>query len=325
MATKVLVTSTSFGKVVKEPVELLNRKGYEIIWNELGRPLKENEVMERIREVDAYIAGLDEITAKAIETADNLKVISKYGAGIDNIDIEAATKKKIVVTNTPGTNTEAVADLTFGLMLAVARKIPQADLSTKKGGWKKFFGSAVYGKTLGIIGMGEIGKAVARRAKGFNMRIIYWSRRRKNDIEEEVGANYTDLKSLLREADFVSLHLALTTDTKHIIGEEEIKLMKSTAFLINTARGPLVDEDALYRCLKDKVIAGAAVDSYSDEPPKGSPLLALDNIVTTPHMGGYTYEALRNMGMTSVQNIIDVLEGRKPKFVVNPEVYESCR
>jgi len=323
MAIKVLVTSTSFGKVIKEPVELLNKKGYQIVWNELGRPLKEEEVVERVKEVDAYIAGLDEITARAIEAGDKLKVISKYGAGIDNIDVEAATRRKIVVTNTPGTNTEAVADLTFGLMLAVARKIPQADKSTKKGEWKKFFGMAVYGKTLGIVGMGEIGKAVAKRAKGFNMRIIYWSRRRKLDIEEETGAKYTDLKSLLQEADFVSLHLALTGETKNIIGEDEIKLMKPTSFLINTARGPLIDEDALYRCLKEQVIAGAAVDSYSDEPPKGSPLLSLDNIITTPHMGGYTYEALRNMGMTSVENIIDVLEGRKPRYVVNPEVYES--
>jgi len=181
MAIKVLVTSTSFGKVIKEPVELLNKKGYQIVWNELGRPLKEEEVVERVKEVDAYIAGLDEITARAIEAGDKLKVISKYGAGIDN-------------------------------------------LSTKKGEWKKFFGSAVYGKTLGIVGMGEIGKAVARRAKGFNMQIIYWSRRRKSDIEEEVGAKYTDLKSLLQEADFVSLHLALTGETKNIIGEDEIKL-----------------------------------------------------------------------------------------------------
>lgn len=323
MSFKVLVTSTSFGKVVKDPVELLDKKGYQIVWNELGRPLKENEVMERIKGVDAYIAGLDEITAKAIEAADKLKVISKYGAGIDNIDVEAATKRKIIVTNTPGTNTEAVADLTFGLMLAVARKIPQADESTKKGEWEKFFGSAVYGKTLGIVGMGDIGRSVARRARGFNMRVIYWSRRRKSDIEEETGANYTDLKSVLKEADFVSLHLALTPETKNIIGEDEIKLMKPTAFLINTARGPLIDEDALYRCLKEQVIAGAAVDSYVTEPPKGSPLLSLTNIITTPHMGGYTYEALRNMGMTSVENIIDVLEGRKPKFVVNPQVYQS--
>jgi len=323
MAIKVLVTSTSFGKVVKEPVELLKKKGYQITWNELGRPLKEDEVIERIKGVDAYIAGLDEITAKAIKAADKLKVISKYGAGVDNIDIEPATRRKIVVTNTPGTNTEAVADLTFGLILAVAREIPQADRSTKKGEWKKFFGTGIYGKTLGIVGMGEIGKAVARRAKGFNMRILYWSRRRKLDIEEETGAKYTDFKFLLQEADFVSLHLALTGETKNIIGESEIKLMKPTAFLINTARGPLINEDALYRCLRDRVIAGAAVDSYSDEPPQESSLFTLDNIITTPHMGAYTYEALRNMGMTSVENVIDALEGRKPRYVVNPEVYQS--
>ncbi|MCD6472156.1 phosphoglycerate dehydrogenase [Candidatus Aerophobetes bacterium] len=323
MSIRVLVTSTSFGKVVKEPVELLNNQGYEIIWNKLGRPLKEEEVIGRIKGIDAYIAGLDEITTRAIEAADRLKVISKYGAGVDNIDIEVATRKKIVVTNTPGTNTGAVADLTFGLILAVARKIPQANGSTKKGEWKKFFGRAVYEKTLGIVGMGEIGKAVAKRAKGFNMRIIYWSRRRKLDIEERTGAKYTDLKSLLQEADFVSLHLALTSDTKNIIGKDEIRLMKPTAFLINTARGPIVNEDALYECLRDRIIAGAAVDAYSNQPPKDSPLLSLDNIIATPHMGAYTYESIMNMGMTSVKNVIDVLNKKRPEYVVNPEVYES--
>ena len=173
MSIKVLITSTSFGKMVKEPVELLNNQSYEIIWNKLGRPLKEKEVMERVKGIDAYIAGLDDITARAIEAADKLKVISKYGAGVDNIDIKAATKKKIVVTNTPDANTEAVADLTFGLILAVARHIPQADKSTKRGEWRKFFGRGVSGKTLGIVGMGRIGKAVTRRARGFTMKVIY--------------------------------------------------------------------------------------------------------------------------------------------------------
>jgi len=193
---KVLVTSTSFGKVVREPVELLNNEGYEIIWNKLGRPLKEKEVIEKIKGVDGYIAGLDEITAKAIEAADKLRVISRYGAGVDNIDIEAATERKIVVTNTPGANTEAVADLTFGLILAVARNIPQADRSTKRGEWRKFFGRAVNNKTLGIVGMGRIGKAVTRRAKGFGMRIVYWDCRREINIEKEMQAEYVELKTL---------------------------------------------------------------------------------------------------------------------------------
>jgi len=324
MSVKVLVTSTSFGKVVKEPVELLNNQGYEIIWNKLGRPLKEKEVMERVKGVDAYIAGLDDITARAIEVADKLKVISKYGAGVDNIDIEMATRKKIVVTNTPGAGTEAVADLAFGLILAVARHIPQADKSTKQGKWRKFFGRAVNGKTLGIVGMGRIGKAVTRRARGFGMKVIYWDCRREVDVEREAEAEYVDLKVLLQRSDFVSLHLALTSETKNIIGEDEIKLMKPTAFLINTARGPIVDEDALYECLRDKIIAGAAVDAYSNQPPKDSPLLSLDNIIiTTPHMGAYTYESIMNMGITSVKNVIDVLNKRRPKYVVNPDVYKS--
>ena len=323
MPIKVLVTSTSFGKVVREPVELLNNEGYEIIWNKLGRPLKEKEVIEKIKGVDGYIAGLDEITAKAIEAADKLRVISRYGAGVDNIDIEAATKRKIVVTNTPGANTEAVADLTFGLILAVARNIPQADRSTKRGEWRKFFGRAVNNKTLGIVGMGRIGKAVTRRAKGFGMRIVYWDCRREINIEKEMQAEYVELKTLLKKSDFVSLHLTLTKETRGLIGKEELKLMKPTAFLINTARGPIVDEDALYECLKDKVIAGAAVDVYSNQPPKDSPLLSLDNIITTPHMGAYTYESIMNMGMMSVRNVINVLNKTRPKYVVNPQVYEK--
>lgn len=323
MAIKVLITSTSFGKVVKEPVELLNKKGYQITWNELGRPLKEDEVRERVKGIDAYIAGLDEITAKVIEAVDKLKVISRYGAGVDNIDIEAATKKKIVVTNTPDANTEAVADLTFGLILAVTRHIPQADRSTKRGEWRKFFGRGVSGKTLGIMGMGRIGKAVTRRSKGFRMKVIYWDCRRETNIEKEAQAEYVDPKTLLQKSDFVSLHLTLTKETRGLIGKAELKLMKSTAFLINTARGPIVDEDALYECLRDKVIAGAAVDVYSNQPPKDSSLLSLDNIITTPHMGAYTYESIMNMGMMSVKNVIDVLNKRRPEYIVNPEVYES--
>lgn len=323
MSLKVLVTSTSFGKMVKEPVELLNNQSYEIIWNKLGRPLKEKEVMEKIKGIDAYIAGLDDITARVIEAADKLKVISRYGAGVDNIDIEAATKKKIVVTNTPEANTEAVADLTFGMILAIARYIPQADKSTKRGEWRKFFGREVSGKTLGIMGMGRIGKAVTRRAKGFRMKVIYGDCRREINIEKEAQAEYVDLKTLLQKSDFVSLHLTLTKETRGLIGEEELKLMKPTAFLINTARGSIVDEDALYECLGDKVIAGAAVDVYSNQPPKDSSLLSLDNIITTPHMGAYTYESIMNMGMMSVKNVIDVLNKRRPKHVVNPEVYES--
>jgi len=323
VSLKVLVTSTSFGKMVKEPVELLSNQSYEIIWNKLGRPLKEKEVMERVKGIDAYIAGLDDITARAIEAADKLKVISKYGAGVDNIDIKAATKKKIVVTNTPEANTEAVADLTFGMILAIARYIPQADRSTKQGEWRKFFGRGISGKTLGIMGMGRIGKAVTRRAKGFRMKVIYWDCRRETNIEKEAQAEYVDLRTLLQKSDFVSLHLTLTKETTGLIGKEELKLMKPRAFLINTARGPIVNENALYECLRDKVIAGAAVDVYSNQPPKDSSLLSLDNIITTPHMGAYTYESIMNMGMMSVKNVIDVLNKRRPKHVVNPEVYES--
>jgi len=323
MSFDLLVTSTSFGKTAKEPVELLEKQGYCILWNTLGRPLNEEEMAEKIKGVDACIAGLDSITSKVIEKADKLKVICRHGTGVDNVDISAATRKEIIVTNTPGVNTEAVADLTFGLILASARQIPQADRSVKKGEWKKFFGKAVSSKTLGIVGMGRIGKAVARRAKGFNMKVIYRDCRRDINIEKEIDAECVNLEVLLQKSDFVSLHLPLTKETRGMIGKEEIKLMKPTAFLINTARGPIIDEFALYQCLKDKIIAGAAVDVYSNEPPKDSPLLSLDNIIAAPHMGTYTYEVMQEMGMKAARNIIDVLAGKKPKYLINPEVYTA--
>jgi len=317
----VLITSTSFGKVVKEPVEILKSKGYRLIWNKSGRPLKEDELVEKVHDVDAWIAGVDEITAKVISAANNLKIICRYGVGVDNVDLREATKRGIIVTNTPDANSDAVADLTIGLILAVARWIPQADKAVKEGKWDRFFGYSVYDKTLGIIGMGKIGIKVMQRAQGFKMKIIY-SDPRKNYEAEKMGARKVDLDELLREADFISIHTPLTSKTKYLIGESELSKMRSTSFLINTARGKLVDEIALYRYLKEKKIAGAAVDVYSKEPPGESPLLSLDNVVTTPHIGGYTYEALYNMGMMVVKSLIDTLEGKKPDYMVNPEAYK---
>lgn len=322
MGVNVLITSTSFGKVIKEPVEILKSKGYKLIWNKSGRPLKEDELIQKVHDIDAWIAGVDEITAKVICAANNLKVICRYGVGIDNVDLKEATKRGIVVTNTPDANSDAVADLAIGLILAVARWIPQADKTVKEGKWERFFGYSVYGKTLGIIGMGKIGIRVMQRAQGFKMKIIY-SDLKRNYEAEKMGAIKVDLDELLREADFVTLHTPLTPGSKYLIGENELSRMRPTSFLINTARGKLIDEVALYRYLKEKKIAGAAVDVYSQEPPCESPLLSLDNVVTTPHIGGYTYEALYNMGMMVVKSLTDVLNGKRASYTVNPEVYKK--
>jgi len=322
LSIKILVTSLSFGKIVKEPVRLLESKGYELLWTELGRPLTDKELSERVKGVDGLIIGSDKVGKYTLSSADKLKVIARYGVGIDNVDLEEATDKGVVVTNTPGANLDAVADLTFGLILSLARSIPQADKNVKEGGWKRFFGYSVWGKTLGIIGMGNIGLAVVKRGIGFNMDVLYFDIRRNNQADE-AGAKKVELDFLLRNSDFITLHLPSTPHTRNFIGERELSKMKKSSFLINTARGGIVDEVALYRWLKDKKIAGAALDVYSKEPPSNLPLLSLDNIITTPHIGAYTYEALYNMGMMAAKSVVDVIEGRYPEYLVNPEVYKK--
>jgi len=324
-ALKVLISSTSFGRILKEPRDFLEGRGYELIGNDLGRPLKVAELIEQLKGIDGCIAGLDEFTAEALESAEDLKVISRHGAGVDNIDLKAATRKGIVVTNTPFVNSEAVADLAFGLMLAAARRIPCADSETKAGRWPKILGRAVYGKTLGIVGLGRIGRGVARRARGFDMEVLAFDIAHDTQFADEYGVKYVTLDELLEESDFITLHLPLSQATRGIIGRRELEMMKQTAFLINTARGALVDEGALYDTLKSGKIAGAAIDVYGEEPPVNSLLLNLDNIVTTPHIGSYTHESLLEMGMIAAQNLVDVLEGKRPLNTVNPEVYDGLR
>jgi D-3-phosphoglycerate dehydrogenase len=306
---RILITSTSFGKTDPLPLQNLQAHGCEVIENPYGRPLKEDELISLLADVDGVIAGLDEFTQKAIQSAKRLKVISRYGVGMDNIDLEAARAKKIRVTSTPGANTQAVADLTIALMLAVARKITRADISTRQGKWERFYGHSLYRKTLGILGLGRVGQAVFRRSAGFEMKALAYDPWQKELIEKTDGIKYADLQDLLSYSDFVTLHLALSEKTHHLIGEKELSLMRPTAYLINTARGSLINEEALYQALKNKVIAGAALDTFTDEPPRASPLLTLENVVVTPHIGSYTYEATLEMGLAAVENLISSLEG----------------
>lgn len=320
---KVLITSTSFGKFIKKPLDLLAGKGYEIVTNRFSRPLKEAEMIEEIKDIDGIIVGVDEITDKVLKTGNKLKVVSKYGTGVDNINIEVATKLNIVVTNTPDTNTEAVADLAFGLILALARKIPLADKTTKEKKWERISGVEVYAKTLGIVGLGKIGRAVAKRAKGFNMNILAYDVVVDNKFIKENKITLVSLNELLKSSDFVTIHMPLTKETKNFIGKEQLELMKNGSFIINTSRGGIVDEDVLYKVLKSNKIAGAALDAYTKEPPVDSPFLALDNVITTPHIGAYTMEALEKMGMIAAQNLIDVFEGKRPVYTVNPEAFKK--
>ncbi|GAW91945.1 phosphoglycerate dehydrogenase [Calderihabitans maritimus] len=316
MSKTVLVTALSFSRYSREPQRILEGAGFQLIRNQEGRPLKEAELVDRIKGVDALIVGVDPVTEKVIEAADKLRIICKHGVGVDNIDLKAAARRGIMVTNAPDSNYISVADLTFGLLLAAARQIPHADIITKNGKWDRVVGREVWKKTLGIIGTGRIGLAVARRAQGFEMKILAYDKFPNNRAAQEIGFTYVSLEKLLSESDFVSLHVPLTEETRHLINEKTIDLMKPEAILINTARGELVDEKALYLALKEGRLAGAALDAYAEEPPSNNMLLSLSQVVTTPHIGAYTYEANHRMGCTAAESIVKFFAGNTPDYVV---------
>jgi len=291
-----------------------------------GSPLEKPELITKVRDVEGLICLLsDRIDREVLEAGRNLKIVANVAVGYDNIDVEAATELKIMVTNTPGVLTEATADLTFGLILAVARRIVEGDRITREGrfsGWELdlLLGTDVHGKTLGVVGFGRIGQAVARRAHGFGMEVLYFNRSRKPEAERELGAKFVPFEELLQRSDFITIHLPLTPETRHLFTAREFKLMKPTAFLINVARGPIVDEEALVQALKTGEIAGAALDVFEDEPRVHPELLKLENVVLTPHIGSAGRETRIRMALMAIENVIAVLSGRRPPNLVNPEV-----
>jgi glyoxylate reductase len=298
------------------------------VWPEYRPPSKE-EIIEKARDVDALVTLLtDKIDAEVFDAASKLKIVAQMAVGYDNIDVAEATKRGIYVTNTPGVLTETTADFAWALLLAIARRVVEADRYVRSGQWKvswhptMFLGRDVYGATLGIIGAGRIGTAVARRAKGFNMKILYYDIvPMPAEVEKELGAQRVDLETLLRESDFVSVHVPLTKETYHLIDEEKLRLMKKTAYLINNSRGPVIDEKALYKALKEGWIAGAALDVFEQEPtPVDNPLLKLDNVVVAPHISSASYETRSRMAEMVAENLIAFFEGRIPPNLVNPEV-----
>ncbi len=306
------------------------REHYEVdLWTDEAPPPKD-VIIERVQDVDALVSLLtDPIDAEVFDAAPKLRIVSQYAVGYDNIDIEEATKRGIYVTNTPGVLTETVADFTFALMLAVARRVVEADKYVREGKWKvawhplMMLGSDVYGRTLGIVGMGRIGSAVARRAKGFGMRILYYDSVRREDLEKELGAEFVDLDRLLEESDYVSLHVPLTPETYHLIGEEQLRKMKPTAFLINTARGKVVDQKALYKALREGWIAGAGLDVFEQEPiSPDDPLLKLDNVVLAPHAASASHETRSRMAEMVAENLIAFLNGKVPPNLVNKGVVD---
>jgi len=297
-----------------------------------GMPAPELERLVRDFDPDGIVGMVNVPISDAImEAAPRLRCIANYAVGYNNIDLEAAVRRGILVTNTPGVLTEATADLAFALLLAIARRVSESDRFLREGrfqGWKAdlLLGSDVYGRTLGIIGFGRIGQAVARRARGFEMTVLYTdARRAEAGIEAELRASFVSLDDLLRQADFVTIHADLNAQTRHLIGERELRLMGPEHYLINAARGPIVDEAALVRALREGWIKGAGLDVYEHEPRLANGLTDCPNTVLLPHLGSATVTARNGMASTAARNMIEALEGRVPPNLVNPDVLAGKR
>jgi glyoxylate reductase len=270
----------------------------------------------------------DTIDAEVLSSNPNLNVVSNVAVGLDNIDVQAATRHGVMVTNTPGVLTETTADFAWALLLTTARRVVEGDRFVRTGKWKEwmfmgFLGTDLYGKVLGICGLGRIGTAVARRAQGFNMRILYTQRHRNEARERELDATYVDKMTLLRESDFVLLMLPLTSETRHYMGRKELSTMKRTAILVNAARGPIVDEKALVKALTSKRIAGAGLDVFEREPQVERGLLRLPNVVLAPHIASASMETRTKMACMAAENCVAGVTGRQPPNLVNPEVLEK--
>jgi len=315
--------------IIPEIASELLTKHFEVTMHNDLRLLTKQEIIDGLAGKDALLCLLsDSIDADVINSNPNLKIIANYGAGFNNIDVAVATLRKIPVTNTPKVSTNATADLTWGLLLSIARRIVEGDKTTRAGrftGWAPLYhlGVEVTGKTLGIVGMGNIGRAVAKRAKGFEMRIIYYTRTRLSlEQEQELGLEFLSLDEVIRQADFLTFHQSYNPTMKHMISVKELASMKPTAFLINAARGPLVDEAALLAALRNKTIAGAALDVYEYEPQVTAGLEQLDNVILAPHLGNATVETRNAMAVIAANNIIAVLTGNKPDTCVNADIYK---
>ncbi len=322
MRPKVYVTRPIF----REAVELLETLAQVTVWPQ-ETPPPYDALREEVRDSDGLFSLLtDTIDPALMDAAPRLRVVSNMAVGYDNIDVPAATVRGVYVGNTPGVLTETTADFTFALMAAWARRIPEAQTFTRQGLWKTWgpmllLGAELHGATLALVGLGRVGQAVAKRASGFGMRVLYHSRSRNAGAERELGVEYVpDLHMVLAQADFVSLHVPLTDQTRGLIGVAEFEAMQPHAALINTARGEVVDQKALYRALKDGLIGGAALDVADPEPMVADdPLLGLDNVIVTPHIGSASHVTRMKMAMLAAQNIVDVLEGRAPTHCVNPD------
>ncbi|MGI6702526.1 MAG: 2-hydroxyacid dehydrogenase [Clostridia bacterium] len=308
--------------IQNEAISLL-KEHFDVTVSPEDRVVDRDVLMDAVEDVDALLCLInDTVDREVIGRAKRARIIANYGVGYNNIDVPAATERGIVVTNTPGVLTDATADLAWGLLLATARRIVESDKYTRAGRYESWspnllLGRSVAGKTLGIIGAGRIGRAVARRGLGFDMKLLYHNRRRDEGLEKELNARWVDRETLLKESDFVSLHVPLTDETWHMIGRREFETMKDTAVLINTSRGPVVDEKAMVDALREGLIWAAGLDVYEREPAVEEGLKALDNVVLASHIGSATIEARTRMAMMAAENIVSVLKGGKPLTPVN--------
>lgn len=316
---KVLVTA----RMPEEVVSLISRE-HEVESYPDDPPMERQRLLRSVTDKEGLLCTItDRIDREVLDRAPALKVIANFGVGFEHIDLEAASRRGLPVTNTPGVLTDATAELALALILATARRVVEGDKRTRAGRFTywapmPFLGQEVSGKILGIIGLGRIGQAVAQRAQGFRMKVIYHSRTRLDPGEEEtLNVIFTSLETLLREADFVSLHVPLTPDTRHLIGRRELELMKPSAYLINTARGPVVDEAALVAALRERRICGAGLDVYEQEPELSPGLVELENAVLLPHLGSATIETRTRMAFMAAENLLTALRGERPPNCLN--------
>lgn len=319
-------------RIFPEGLALLSQAGLTVDLNDAATPLAKAALAARLRDADGLICLLtDQIDAELLAQAPKLKIVANVAVGYNNIDVAAATERGIMVSNTPDVLTEATADLAFALLLAAARRLTEADSYVREGrfaGWELFqphLGLSVWGKTLGLIGMGRIGQAVARRAKGFNMTVRYHNRSRvAAALERELGAEFVTLEALLAQSDFISIHAPLTDETHHLINAAALAMMKPSAILINTARGPIVDEAALAAALASGQLAGAGLDVFEREPEVHPALLKQHkHVVLAPHIGSATYDTRRDMSVLAARNVVSALGGHKPPSLVNPEAWRA--
>ncbi|MCJ7716880.1 MAG: phosphoglycerate dehydrogenase, partial [Anaerolineales bacterium] len=290
----------------------------QVLYNTTGKPLSSVRLQEMLADVDGMIAGLDEIDAQALEKAAHLKIVARYGVGYNNVDLEAARKQGIIVTNTPGANAVSVAELTIALILNLLRPVIPAVKLTKTGEWPRFKGYSLEGKTVGLLGLGAIGKETARRLIGFGCKILAYDLYPDEKFAAEHGITLSLLDDILPTADIISLHLPGTPETKEIVNKNFLGKMKPGAWLVNTARGDLIQETALVKALEEGHLRGAALDVYPHEPPdKNSPLLLMDQVICTPHMGAHSDSATNAMGRMALAECLAVLRGEEPKYQVN--------